>query len=119
MNLQNTINSDYIFSGEPELASSASIFISINGDFELIKLREIQPAMDISKEFPQINPEDVANALKLQVTDFDGIKIYNGRKKGLKLGYIKLNDISKFSTAIVSYGEYQPGRYMCYLDGYF
>ncbi len=60
------------------------------------------------------SPDEIANILNLKVVDFDGIKIYHGSKKGLKLCYQDLND--NFS-AIFSFGEYQPNRFICIFEG--
>lgn len=60
----------------------------------------------------------IRSELNFGVIDFDGDKIFHGRKKGLKLyGYVSMEKNEKY-IFIFSCGEFQPGRFQIFLEGY-
>lgn len=77
--------------------------------------------MDFSKLEEFISHEEslgIQSELNFGVLDFDGDKIFHGRKKGLKLyGYVSKQKNEK-CIFIFSCGEFQPGRFQIFLEGY-
>ena len=70
----------------------------------------------LPNNFKELDPDEISYALDLKVTNFDGIKIYNGSKQGLKLYYQSEKRDEKVFILIFSFGELQPGRFMCLFE---
>lgn len=52
-----------------------------------------------------------------RITNFGSKNIYHGSKQGLKLFYILENIDEKAIYFIFSFGEFQPGRFICIFEG--
>ena len=59
------------------------------------------------------NADDISFALSLPVAKLGSIKIHKGSKQGLKLYFCILDDL----LHVFSFGEYQPGRFVCIYEG--
>ncbi|KUM53771.1 hypothetical protein [Rheinheimera sp. EpRS3] len=58
------------------------------------------------------NADDLSLALSLPVTNLGAVKIHKGSKQGLKLYFSIIDDL----LYVFSFGEYQPGRFLCIFE---
>jgi hypothetical protein len=111
------MQSKKVFDGEAENIPSFNFDLTINQVVESINLNNLKPIEEIIKYKNSISPDDISNDLSLKVTNFDGMKIYHGSKKGLKLFFWTSELTNKI--LLFSFGEYQPGRFICNFEGHY
>lgn len=101
-----------IFDGSSDGLSTESEVV-VNSDRYKIKPKDIISINKLHQKFSYLNPVDLSDTLGFKVTDFDGIKIFNGYKSGLKLHYYPVLQGAKNIILIFSFGESQSGRFVC------
>ena len=111
------LQSKKVFDGEAENIPGFNFDLTTNKIVESINLNELKPIEEIIKYKNSISPDYISNNSSLKVTDFDGMKIYHGSKKGLKLFFSTTKSDNKI--LLFSFGEYQPGRFICTFEGYY
>ncbi len=105
-----------IFDGDMEAAYATRLSISIedsNIQFELQELADFSALSDVigSSAFYQTQ-----TALGFEVIEFDGEKIFRGRKKGLRLFFLTKSELPH-DIFLFSAGEFQHGRFQIFLEG--
>ena len=83
------------------------------------ELKSLKSIAQLPNYYKNLDPDEISQSLGLNVTSFDGIKIYNGSKRGLKLYYQAERGNEKDILLIFSFGELQPGRIMCLFEAAF
>ena len=105
-----------IFDGSSDDVDSAIKEVSFETYKYQVILENLKPIAQLSQYYKNVEPDDISLSLGLNVTNFDGIKIYNGCKRGLKLYYQAVKDNDKDIILIFSFGESQPGRLICQFE---
>lgn len=103
-----------LFDGDEVDAYSIEMSFNTSNSIIQFKLKDL---IDFSKAIKNITPNELSciqSVLMFNVINFGGEKIFQGRKKGLKL-YSLLKDGVIF---LFSCGEFQPGRFQIFLEGY-
>ncbi|MFP6845136.1 MAG: hypothetical protein VB958_08000 [Thalassolituus sp.] len=109
--------SEKIYDGGSDKLSNQILDFNINNELFSISLKEIKPLEEINTYCYSITPGKVSNDLSLKITNFDGMEIYHGSKKGLKLYFHYSED--RNLILIFSFGEFQPGRFICQYEGFY
>lgn len=102
-----------VFDGDVAKQKSPLTF-SVKGHLLSLQLDELIPLHKlgvIDRNLP-FSADDVSLALSLPVTNLGSLKIHKGRKQGLKLYFSIMSDI----LYVFSFGEYQPGRFLCIFE---
>ncbi|PCM44844.1 hypothetical protein [Marinobacter sp. ANT_B65] len=111
------VNSDTIFEGDIEKMNRLSTFVNIEGRIVVVDLNNLEriekvPGGSVAADY-------IANSLKFGVSDFMGKRIYSGRKKGLRLYCVPIDSERIQEYLVLSFGEFQPGRFLCIEEGIF
>lgn len=111
------VNPDTIFDGDIEEMSRLSPSVNIEGRRVVVDLNDLEriekvPGGSVAADY-------IANSLKFGVSDFMGKRIYNGRNKGLRLYYVPIDSERIQEYLVLSFGEFQPGRFLCIEEGMF
>ncbi|MFL0797998.1 MAG: hypothetical protein K6L73_10980 [Cellvibrionaceae bacterium] len=85
-------------------------------DFRFSDLRCISK---IRESICGVEPEEISMGLGFKVKEYAEIKIYYGSKQGLKLHFVEKDIGPEKIILLISFGEFQPSRYVCQLNGYF
>lgn len=109
--------SEKVYDGGPDQISNQILSLNIDGRLFNIPLKEIKSLEQINTYCHSITPSKVSSDLSLKITNFDGMEIYHGSKKGLKLyfHYVEEMDV----VLIFSFGEFQSGRFICQYEGFY
>lgn len=107
-----------LFDGSDDDLSGVILSHSVDDLVFAFKLRDLLEFNDLNKIISHNDSLAIQSALKFDVVDFDGEKIYQGRKKGLKLHGIYSEKQKPRYVFIFSVGEFQPSRFQVFLEGY-
>jgi len=105
-----------IFDGSSEDIASAIKKVSFDTHEFQIALRNLKSISQLPQHKKNLRPDDISSSLGFKVTNFDGMKIYNGSKRGLKLYFDVVKDDEADIILIFSFGEFQPGRIICQFE---
>lgn len=105
-----------IFDGDSDNLANAIEEVSFDTYTYQVSLKKLKPLEQLSQHYKNISPDDISSSLGLKVTIFDGMKIYNGSKRGLKLYYKTVTEGEKSIILVFSFGELQPGRFICQFE---
>jgi hypothetical protein len=105
-----------IFDGRSDDVDGAIKEVSFDIYKYQVILKNLKPIAGLSQYYKNIELDDISLSLGFNVTNFDGIKIYNGSKRGLKLYYQAVKENDKDIILIFSFGESQPGRLICQFE---
>ena len=92
----------------------APLIINVKGQsvsLAISDLISLNKLADVGRNLP-FNADDLSLALSLPVTNLGAVKIHKGSKQGLKLYFSIMDDL----LYVFSFGEYQPGRYLCIFE---
>lgn len=105
-----------IFDGNSDDLSSSVRELNFDAYKFQVVFNKLKPICDIQQHYKNIFPDDVSSSLGFKTTSFDGMRIYNGGKRGLKLYYDVAKGDSKDVILVFSFGEFQPGRFICQFE---
>lgn len=108
-----------IFDGNEESLINSVEELNFSNENYLIKPKNLKPIYELVQYIKGINFDEIANALGLSITNFDGMKTYHGSKRGLKLYCDIIGDGNTRRVLIFSFGEIQPGRFVCLFEAVF
>lgn len=109
------VNPDIIFDGDIEELNRLSSYVNVEGRRVVVDLNKL---VRVGEVLGGSGAADyIANSLNFDVSDFMGKRIYNGRKKGLGLYCIPIDSERVQEYMILSFGEFQPGRFLCIEEG--
>lgn len=116
MNVKND-GSLLIFDGDIQEMQKISPEVEFEGVKTSVTPDRLVKIEDLPKVVNGVDLDSVVRKLGFKVTVFDGDKIYHGSKNGLKLFFVSnvFNGVDKF--LILSFGEFQPGRFICKFEG--
>lgn len=99
-------------------SSGVILSYSVDDLVFIFKLHELLEFQDLKKIISHNDSLTIQSTLNFDVVDFDGEKIYHGRKKGLRLyGTFSETEMHRY-VFIFSGGEFQPSRFQFFLEGY-
>lgn len=101
--------------GQDKLSNTVEKLEFFNKKY-LIKPKDLKPIRELDQSVINIKPDDISSELGLKIVDFDGMKIHQGSKRGLKLYYEIIDDGNFNAILVFSFGETQPGRFICIFE---
>lgn len=105
-----------LFDGDQEKAYVADISCSVGNSLIQFKLQDLTEYSVLEKNISPNESAYIQAELGFEVIDFDGEKIFRGRKKGLELYGLLKSDITR-EIFLFSCGEFQPRRFQIFLEG--
>lgn len=105
-----------LFDGDQEKAYAADISCSVGNSLIQFKLQDLTEYSVLEKNISPNESAYIQAELGFEVIDFDGEKIFRGRKKGLELYGLLKSDITR-EIFLFSCGEFQPRRFQIFLEG--
>ncbi|WKE65752.1 hypothetical protein PVT67_00405 [Gallaecimonas kandeliae] len=106
-----------VFDGTDTELMSSGITVSLELYDYKVGLKDIVPINNIASVSSELDADEISSCLGLKKTSLGEVLIYHGSMQGLKLTYCLLSGKTKNKLAVMSYGEYQPGRFICILEG--
>lgn len=107
-----------IYDGDSLEANDVEIVFTADDTSVKLSFPDLVDFSKLDKIISHDESLNVQSELNFGVIEFDGEKIFKGRKKGLKLyGHISIGESEKY-IFIFSCGEFQPARYQIFLEGY-
>lgn len=114
MTLEKNNSSMLVFDGTIEDMKNQLPSFNMDGHKYFINPENIISAVDAINDEEIKGVDNIANALGFDVSDLGFAKVYHGCRKGLKLAFYKCNE----KILILSFGEFQSGRFICYFEGF-
>lgn len=108
-----------IFDGEYEAFARLEKEVAIGSLFFQVPFSDLKPLGSVTHEDIALSADDIAEAIGCSVVDFGGMKSYKGTKPGLKLHFYAAEADGQLFILVFSLGEFQPGRFLCQLEGCF
>lgn len=106
-----------VFDGDQEKAYVADMSCIVGNSLIQFKLQDLKEYSVLEKNISPNESSYIQAELGFEVIDFDGEKIFRGRKKGLEL-YGILTNVKDSEIFLFSCGEFQPGRFQIFLEGH-
>lgn len=105
------------FDVDASKANEVVMTCSADGSSIQFKMQDLVEYPTLAKNISSSELSCIQTGLGFEIIDFDGEKIFLGRKKGLRLyGFLK-NDVAR-EIFLFSCGEFQPGRFQVFLEGH-
>lgn len=105
-----------LFDGDERKAYEAEMSCSSDGLSIQFKLQDLIEFSILAKNIYINELSYIQAELGFDVIDFDGEKIFQGRKKGLSLFGLLRNEEAD-EILLFSCGEFQPGRFQVFFEG--
>ena len=104
-----------IFDGSSEDIANSIKKVEFDAyEFQVV-LKNLKPIDRLPEFNKNVSPDDISASLGFKVTNFDGMRIYNGSRRGLKLYFEVTKKYDEETILIFSFGEFQSGRFICQL----